>query len=263
MTNGSSDTSQRPVVLVTAGASGIGAELAKSFLARGDAVHICDIDQALLDDAVKNGLATGASLCDVSRPDQVKAMFDDIHQRYARLDVLINNAGIAGPTATLEDIDIDDWDRTLAVDLSGAFYVTRLAVKLLKQGAAGSIINMGSSAGLHGCPLRSPYVASKWALIGLTKTWAMELGPAGIRVNAICPGSVAGPRIDEVIARDAARRGTSAEQIRESYHRQSSLRRFVDAGEIASLATFLASEAGAGISGQALSVDGHTESLSL
>jgi NAD(P)-dependent dehydrogenase (short-subunit alcohol dehydrogenase family) len=134
---------------------------------------------------------------------------------------------------------------------------------LLKQGAAGSIINMASSAGLHGCPLRSPYVASKWALIGLTKTWAMELGPAGIRVNAICPGSVAGPRIDGVIERDAARRGTSNEHIRESYQRQSSLRRFVDASEIASLAIFLASEAGAGISGQAMSVDGHTESLSL
>lgn len=261
MLNKSATTREQRVVLITAGAAGIGAEMAQAFLAENCAVHICDIDQALLDQALRDQRASSGSVCDVSQAHQVEAMFDDIRTRYGRLDVLINNAGIAGPTAAVEDIAIDAWDKTLAVDLHGAFYVTRAAVKWLKQSSSASIINMSSSAGLFGCPMRSPYVAAKWALIGLTKTWAMELGAAGIRVNAICPGSVAGARIDAVIERDALQRGTTADKIRNIYQRQSSLRRFVNASEVASLATYLASEAGAGISGQALSVDGHTESL--
>lgn len=262
MANNSEVQDQQRVVLVTAGASGIGAQIASAFSQQGDKVHICDIDQAQLELALEQGVASSASLCDVSDPLQVEALFDDLRQRHARLDVLVNNAGIAGPTAAIEDIAIDDWQRTLDVDLNGVFYVTRLAVPLLKQAGGGSIINMSSNAGLFGCPQRSPYVAAKWALIGLSKTWAMELGPEAIRVNAICPGSVAGPRIDGVIERDAAQRGSTPEKVRAIYQRQSSLRRFVDASEVASLAIYLASAAGAGISGQALSVDGHTESLS-
>ncbi|XP_014680530.1 PREDICTED: D-beta-hydroxybutyrate dehydrogenase-like, partial [Priapulus caudatus] len=146
--------------------------------------------------------------------------------------------------------------------LSGSFMVARKAIPLLKQAGGGSIVNMSSNAGLFGCPLRSPYVAAKWAIVGLTKTWAMELGPYNIRVNAICPGSVAGPRIDTVIERDAAERGMQPQEIRDVYQRQSSLRRFVEADEVANMALFLASDLGKGISGQALSVDGNTESLS-
>ncbi len=249
-------------VLITAGASGIGRAMAESFMEKGASVHIADISQTAIDECLLTNPSMTASLCDVSDQDQVSHLFEDIKASYSRLNILINNAGIAGPTAAVEDIEIADWQQTLDIDLTGTFLITRLAVPLLKQAGGGSIINLSSSAGLFGCPLRSPYVASKWAIVGLTKTWAMELGPYNIRVNAICPGSVAGPRIDGVIARDAAGRGVSEDEIRDVYQRQSSMRNFVNTGDVANMAVYLASELGAMVSGQALGVDGHTETLS-
>jgi len=249
-------------VLVTAGAGGIGRTIAERFLSHGCAVHVCDIDQAAIDRFLADNPGASASRTDVSDVDQVAALFDDLSRRYGRLDVLINNAGIAGPTANFEDITPEDWDRTIAVNLSGQFYVTRFAVPMMKQAGSGTIVNISSSAALFGCPMRAPYTASKWAIIGLTKTLAMELGPWGIRVNAICPGSVEGERIARVIERDAKKRGITAQEIRNAYYRQTSLRRFVTADEVANMAVFLASELSSSISGQAMSVDGHTESLS-
>jgi NAD(P)-dependent dehydrogenase (short-subunit alcohol dehydrogenase family) len=253
----------KKVVLVTGGGSGIGMAIAESFLKLGASVHICDVSRQMLDDCRESNPEMESSLCDVSDPLQVDALMDTIESSYGRLDILINNAGIAGPAAAVEDIEIADWQKTLDIDISGAFYVTRRAVPLLKRAGKGSIVNMSSSAGLLGCPLRSPYVASKWAMVGLSKTWAMELGPFNIRVNAICPGSVEGPRIDGVIERDAAERGLKPEEIRQLYQQQSSLRKFISAEDVANMATFLCSDAGASISGQALSVDGHTETLSI
>jgi NAD(P)-dependent dehydrogenase (short-subunit alcohol dehydrogenase family) len=189
-------------------------------------------------------------------------MFRDIEAHWGRLDILVNNAGVAGPTAPVESITTEDWDRTIAIDLNGQFYVTRGAVPLLKRGGRGCIINIASNAALFGFPLRSPYTASKWAMIGLTKTWAMELGPDNIRVNALCPGSVSGDRIDGVIERDAAERRVSPAAVRDVYARQSSLRSFVDAQDVANMALFLSSRLGANVSGQAIGVDGHTEGLS-
>lgn len=254
--------SQTSVALVTAGANGIGLAIARRFVADGYSVHICDQDaQALAELAQKLPAAT-ASLADVTDTQQVGALFVELEQRYGRLDVLVNNAGIAGPVARLEDIAIADWDRTIAVNLNSVFYVTRLAIPLLRASGGGSIINMSSSAGLFGCPMRAPYVASKWAIIGLTKTLAMELGRAGIRVNAICPGSVNGPRIEGVIARDAEERGKTTEEIRQLWCQQISMQTFVDAEDVAAMASFLASPEARFVSGQAMSVDGHTESLS-
>jgi NAD(P)-dependent dehydrogenase (short-subunit alcohol dehydrogenase family) len=250
------------VALITAGASGIGRAITETFIAHGVSVHIADISQEAIDQCLTHNPAATASLCDVSDKAQVEHLMADFMANYPQLNILVNNAGIAGPTAAVENIEIEDWNQTLAVDLTGAFMMTRSAVPLLKQNSGGSIINMSSNAGLFGLPLRSPYVAAKWALIGLTKTWAMELGPFNIRVNAICPGSVDGPRIESVIKRDAAERGMSVQQIRDVYQRQSSLRKFVSARDVANMAAYLASEQGAAISGQALSVDGHTESLS-
>jgi len=254
--------SDRPVALVTGGAMGIGRAIADRFVAEGWRVHVCDADP----DAVRRFLAEvpagSASVTDVSRVSDVDAMFDEVASRYGQLDVLVNNAGISGPTAPVEDIVPADWDRTVAVDLNGQFYCTRRAVPMLKAAGSGSIILISSSAAFFGYPLRTPYTACKWALIGFMKTLAMELGPHGIRVNAICPGSVRGPRIDGVIERDAAKRGLAAAEIRRVYERQTSLRSFVDAQDIANAAFFLASPLGAMISGQALGVDGHTESLS-
>ena len=250
------------VVLVTAGGSGIGRTIVEAYLALGAKVHTCDISKSMLDECCSHNPELTTSVCDVSDEKQVESLFDDLKKQYGQLDILVNNAGISGATAAIEDFEIDDWDRTIAVDLRGTFLVTRLAVPLLKQVGGGSIINMSSNAGLFGTPLRSPYAAAKWAVIGLTKTWAMELGPFSIRVNAICPGCVEGPRIDGVIERDAMERGMQPDEIRNVYQRQSSLRQFVSAQDIANMATFISSDLGANISGQSLSVDGHTEGLS-
>ena len=154
-----------------------------------------------------------------------------------------------------------DWLRTIDVNLNGAFYCARLAIPLLKASGAGSIVNIASTAGQHGYPLRTPYAASKWALIGLTKTLAMELGSFGIRVNAVCPGAVDGPRIDRVIADKAAARGVSPAELRAAYRGKSSLGTLINAQDIAETVLFLCSDSGARISGQALAVDGHTETL--
>ena len=248
-------------VLVTGAASGIGRTIAEAFLAAGASVHICDASQENLDDFLGANAAASATLADVSDASQVGRVFADLESRYDNLDVLVNNAGISGPTAAVEDIGIDEWDQCIAVDLSGTFYCTRRAVPLLKRQQAGSIINIASVAGLFGCPLRSPYAASKWAMIGLTKTWAMELGPHNIRVNAICPTSVDGERIDGVIERDAAERGVTPDEIRDVYQRQSSMRTFVTPEEVAEMVMFLTSDRACKISGQAIAIDGNTETL--
>lgn len=250
------------LVLITAGASGIGKVLATGFLQAGYQVHICDVDADALKRAKQDAPELGTSLTDVSDPEQVREMFAEVRERHGALKVLINNAGIAGPTAPVESISTVDWQKTLAVDLDGPFFCCREAVPLMRKSEGASIINISSNAGLFGFPNRLPYTVSKWALIGMTKTLAMELGPGGIRVNAICPGSVAGERIDRVIERDARQQGASVEQIKRQYTRQSSMRCFVEPEDVAAMALFLASPAGARISGQAIGVDGHTEGLS-
>ena len=254
--------SPEQVVLITAGASGIGRCIAETYLNHNCKVHICDISQASIDDFLRANPSATASIADISKPDQVEQLFSDFSKQYNQLDILINNAGIAGPTAAVEDIDIDEWNNTINIDLNGPFYVTRKATPLLKKAGGGSIINIASNAALFGFPLRSAYTAAKWAIIGLTKTWSMELGPDNIRVNALCPGSVNGPRIEGVIEKDAKERGVSTDSIRDIYQRQSSMRLFVDAQDVANMALFLSSDMGAKISGQAMGIDGHTEGLS-
>jgi NAD(P)-dependent dehydrogenase (short-subunit alcohol dehydrogenase family) len=248
------------VVLVSAGASGIGRVIAETFLAHDCHVHICDIDADAISEFLKNHQDVSATRADISQVAQVEEVFDDLADRYGQLDVLVNNAGIAGPTAYVEDIKTAEWDQTIAVDLNGHFYCTRKAVPLLKA-SRGSIVNIASNVAFSGCPGRAPYTASKWAMVGLTKTLAMELGPHGVRVNAICPGSVDGDRIQAVIEKDAKERGQSIETIRDVYLRQSSLRTFVSAEDVANLVVFLASDLGSKISGQAIGLDGHTETL--
>ena len=262
MTNvATNSTAPAPVALITAGAAGIGRAIAEALINQGYRVHVCDIDPAAIDSFLQANPDVSPTQADISTVTQVEQVFDDLTNLYGRLGVLVNNAGIAGPTAQVEDISTDEWDQTIAVNLNGQFYCTRHAVPMLKTAGGGSIINMSSNAAFFGCPLRAPYAASKWALIGFTKTLAMELGPFGIRVNAICPGSVEGERIDAVIHRDAKRRGKTAQEIRDMYLRQSSLRCFVSAADVANLVLFLASDLGSKISGQAIGLDGHTETL--
>lgn len=254
--------STAPVVVITGGATGIGRAIAKRFADEGWRVHIGDADPAAVASFLTELAGATATCADVGKVADVDRLFDEVMAHHCRLDVLVNNAGIAGPTAPVEAIEPADWDRTIAVDLNGQFYCARRAIPMLKAAGGGSIINISSNAAFFGFPLRAPYTACKWALIGFTKTLAMELGPHRIRVNAICPGSVQGPRIDRVIERDAEERGRTPDEIRAIYTRQSSMRLFVTAADVANLAWFLASEAGATISGQALGIDGHTESLS-
>jgi len=248
-------------VLVTAGAAGIGKAIAETFADSGAKVFVCDVDRRTLDAfrAARPGI--GGGITDVADPRQVDAMFDAAKGFLGGLDVLVNNAGIAGPTAPVEDIAIADWDRTIAVDLNGMFYCTRLAVPLLKAAGGGSIVNLSSVAGRLGFPLRTPYAAAKWAVVGFTKSLAMELGPSNIRVNAIQPGVVEGERIERVIASKAKALGATFEEIRDQMVSKVSLRRMVSPVEIANMALFLATDAGRNISGQALSVCGNVESL--
>jgi NAD(P)-dependent dehydrogenase (short-subunit alcohol dehydrogenase family) len=248
-------------VLISGAAAGIGRSISEAFIAEGAQVHICDSSAEAIAAFLKANPTATATQADVASASDVDRVVTDFSNSYGQLDILVNNAGISGPVAAVENIAPDDWDRCIAVNLSGAFYMTHRVVPLIKQSGGGSIINMSSSAGLFGTPMRSPYAASKWALIGLTKTWAMELGPHNIRVNAVCPGSVSGPRIDGVIERDARERGVSPQEIRNVYERQSSMRTFVSAEEIAATVLFLASAKAGKISGQALSIDGHTETL--
>ena len=248
-------------VLITGAASGIGRAMAEAFLQQGDQVHICDVSSAALEQVQTELAGLSVSQTDVGNAEQVDQLFVDAHNALGGLDILINNAGVSGPTGRIEDLDLAAWRATLAVNLDSAFLCSRHAVPMLKQAGGGSIVNISSTAGLFGYPLRSPYAVAKWGLIGLTKTLAIELGEFGIRVNAICPGSIRGPRMDRVIEAEASAKGVSEQEIREGYTQQVSLRTFIDPEDIANMALFLCSPAGAKISGQALSVDGHAESL--
>ena len=192
----------------------------------------------------------------------MKEFFVNIKDQFKEIDVLINNAGISGSSAKVEDFDFKDWKNTLKTNLNGTFLSTKLAVPLLKN-KGGSIINMGSTSSFLGTPLRSAYSASKWGLIGLTKTWAMEYGKNNIRVNAICPCSINGERIDNVIEKEANYRKTSPEKIRESYLNQTSLKTFVEPEEVTGMVVYLLSPMAKKISGQMLIIDGHTESLTM
>ena len=246
-------------VLVTAGAAGIGRAIAQIFALNGAQVHICDVDAAALAANAAEQPDIGRSLADVSRVEDVERLFADVKRGLGGLDVLVNNAGIAGPTARVEDIRPEDWDRCIAVDLSGMFYCTRLAIPMLKangRARGGSVINMSSVAGRLGMGMRTPYSAAKWAVVGFTKSLALEAGPDGIRVNCIQPGNVEGERIDRVIRAKAKAFGVSFEEQRQTLLDTTSLRTFVTAQDIANMALFLATDAGKHISGQALSICG-------
>lgn len=254
-------SSDQPIALVSAGASGIGRTIADALWALNYQVVVLDINRESLRDYAGHYGDGRAIFCDVADSVAVDKVMADLLPSLSRVDLLVNNAGISGPTALLEDIAVDQWRETIETDLNSLFYVTRWVIPLMKQQRSGVIINMASNAGLFGCPQRSPYAASKWAAVGLAKTWAMELGPWNIRVNAICPGSVEGPRIDQVIHRDAQSRGQSPEKIRARYEQQNSLRRFVSADDVAAMVMFLAGPGGANVTGQAIAIDGHTETL--
>jgi len=249
-------------VLITGGASGIGAVIASAFHEVGSRVHICDVNRAAVDTFTSMHPGVTASMADVSIATDVDLVIDDVFTSIGGLDVLINNAGIAGPTNPIENIDVKDWDRTIAVNLNSQFYFARRAVPLLKRSAANPcLIAMGSVAGRMGYGYRTPYASTKWAIVGLMKSLAIELGAHDIRVNAILPGVVEGDRMESVIKDRAAATGVSVERMRDTYLQKISLRRMVSANDVAAMALFLCSPAARNITGQAISVDGNVEYL--
>ncbi|WP_245155789.1 SDR family oxidoreductase [Paracoccus ravus] len=248
-------------VLVTAGASGIGAAIARGFIEAGAKVMVCDIDEAALVRFAAEQPGVLAQRADVSDAAQVEALMEAAAKELGGLDVLVNNAGIAGPTGKIDEISLDDIRRTLDVDLMGQFLVLHHAVRLLRDSEAGAIINIASVAGRLGYALRTPYAAAKWGIVGLTQSLAKEMGPEGIRVNAILPGVVRGARIERVIGDRATAAGVSYAEMEEQYLSNISLRRMVEPEDVAGMALFLCSPAGANVSGQAISVCGNVETI--
>lgn len=249
-------------VVVVAGASGIGKTIVKSFVDQQCEVMVCDISKPLIKSFKEDFPAIKIIQTDVANYSEVKRFFEAVANQMGTIDVLVNCAGIAGPTARMEDIDPVAWDQTINININGMFYCIKEAIPMIKKSNNPSIINLASSASFYGFPLRSPYTAAKWATIGMTKTLAMELGNDGVRVNAICPGSVSGDRIDRVIKADAEEQGKTIEEIKALYVKQVSLKTFVEPEDVANMCLFLASEMGRFVSGQAIGLDGHTEGLS-
>lgn len=248
-------------VLVTAGAAGIGREIARAFAATGAKVFVCDIDAAALERLTQEIPGVLTATCDIAKREEVAEMVAAAATTLGGLDVLINNAGIAGPTAPVDEVDPDDWDTVVQVNLIGTFDVTRLAIPHLKQSAAGVIIVISSVAGRFGYANRSAYAATKWGLIGFTKSLAIELGQYGIRANAILPGLVAGERLQRVLEGRAQASGQTLEQVTQRVMANQSIKRLVDPQDIAALAVFLASDAARSISGQMLPVDNDVQMI--
>lgn len=248
-------------VLVTAGGAGIGRTVAAAFRERGARVFVCDVSKNALDEMHALLPDVPSELVDVSEPAAVAGMFTSVERAFGGLDVLVNNAGIAGPTACVENVTPEALEETLAVNVSSQFYCARHAVPMLKAAGGGSIINMSSIAGRLGFAMRSPYSASKWAVIGFTKSLAVELGENNIRVNAILPGHVNSDRFRRVVKAKAEALGIGFEEMRHQYLDVVSLKRNVEAEDIANMALYLASPFGVNITGQAISVCGDVQMM--
>ena len=248
-------------VAVTAGASGIGFAIAKLLHEQGVRVAICDIDSAALDKASLDLGGCIAEKADVSDNSAVEAFFCKVQNEFGGLDALVNNAGIAGPTGNLEDLSPDDWRRCIDVCLTSQFLCSRQAIPMIKASGGGTIVNMASAAAKHGYAYRTPYSAAKFGVVGLTQSLAKELGPDNIRVNAVLPGIIEGPRMEGVIRDRAEATGFNIDAMRNTYLKNISLRRMTSPKDVATTVAFLVSDLGFNLSGQSLGVDGNVETL--
>ena len=249
-------------IIISAGASGIGWATTKICLSRGAFVYICDLDLKSLNKIRKHSLNNKRLFsynCDASNEEEVSNFFNQIKKKTNKIDALINNVGVAGPTGSLEKLNSKDWENTLHTDVNSHFYFTKRAIPLIKKSKNGSIINISSTAGILGFPLRSPYAASKWAIIGITKTLAMELGKFNIRVNAVCPGTIKGDRMKRVIRDKAKFTKISRKSIEKDFISMSSMKQWILEDDIGKMCSFLISNDSSKVSGQVISVDGHTE----
>ena len=248
-------------IMITAAASGIGRAIAKAFHEDGARVHICDVNEDALEVFRNDFPEIAATRVNVRDEAEVDAWFDEALEDLGGLDVMVNNAGIKGPTAPIDDIELDEWKECIEVCLDAQFLCARRAAPVMKAQKSGLIINMSSNAGQFGFGNRTPYAAAKWGVIGLTKSLAIELGPYGVRCNAICPGAVAGDRINKVIEGEAKLRGVGTQIVAAELVSQQSLTRFTEPQEIANLCLFLASPAAFMINGQDIAIDGHIETF--
>jgi NAD(P)-dependent dehydrogenase (short-subunit alcohol dehydrogenase family) len=248
-------------VLVTAGANGIGLAIARAFASEGAKVHVCDVDTGALAALRTSDPALTQTVCDVADRASVAKLFAEAGAALGGLDVLVNNAGVAGPTAKVEEMNPEDWDRCLDICLTGQFNCTRLAVPLLRKSTNASIVNISSAAGRLGFAMRSPYAAAKWGVVGFTKSLSIELGPDNIRVNAILPGLVAGDRQRRVLEAKAQQRGLSFAEMERTAFSYTSIKDYVTPQQIADQIVFMCSPRGRTISGQAISICGDTQML--
>lgn len=247
--------------MITAGAAGIGLKIAEAFAREGAWISICDVNSAAIAEVALQHPDWVCMTADVADAASLATWFNAAEIKTRGIDVLINNAGIAGPIGPVEDLAYDSWRQCLAVGLDAQFLAAQHVIPIMKQQRSGAIINMSSTSGQHGVGLRAPYVAAKWGVIGFTKSLAIELGGFNIRVNAVCPGTVAGERIERVVAAEAKNRGLTADAVRAEYVGGQSIKRLVDPHEIADLCVYLASDKARMISGQAIAVDGHSETF--
>jgi len=259
MLNKTESVAQR--VVITAGASGIGEAIATAFEDAGARVAVCDISQDAVDAFATTHPEAIARVANVSSEADMDAFLDEVIGLWGSVDVLVNNAGSAGPTDLIEDIELADWQRCLSINLDGILLTLRKIAPLMKAQKSGAVINITSTAGLFGYPRRTPYAAAKFAVVGLTKSIAWELGSFNVRVNAIAPGSVDGPRMDHVISAQASSSGESEADIRAGYQKMAALNTFIDHEDIANTCVFLASPAARRVSGQIIAVDGFTETI--
>ena len=251
-------------IIISAGASGIGWSTAKVCLSRGAIVYLCDIDNKSLNKIRKHPLNNKKLFSyefDASDEYEVSNFFQQVNKKTKKIDALINNVGVAGPTGTIEKLSSEDWERTFKINVISHFYFTKLAIPMLKKNKGGSIINISSGAGIMGFPLRSPYAASKWAVIGVTKTLAMELGKFKIRVNAICPGTIKGDRMVRVIKDKAKFLKISKKLIEKEFVSMASMNCWIYEEDIGKMCSFLISSDGERVSGQAIPVDGNATRL--
>jgi len=255
---------QNKKIIISAGASGIGWATTKVCVAKGALVYLCDIDHNAINKVKKHPLYNKqifVSETDASDEAQVINFFNKIKKKFRNLDTLINNVGIEGPTKPLEKLNSNEWENTLHVNVNSHFYFTKQAIPLLKKSKNGSIINISSVAGIMGYPLRSPYAASEWAVVGITKTLAMELGKYKIRVNAICPGTIKGDRMKRVIRDKAKFEKVSAKTIENDFVSMASMKSWVNPEDIGNMCAHLISNEANKVSGQVIAVDGNCERM--
>jgi len=255
---------QNKKIIISAGASGIGWATTKVCVAKGAVIYLCDIDRKAINKVKKHPLYNKrifVSETDASNETQVMDFFNKIKKKFRNLDALINNVGIEGPTRPIEKLNSNEWENTLHVNVNSHFYFTKQAIPLLKKSKNASITNISSVAGIMGYPLRSPYAASKWAVVGITKTLAMELGKYKIRVNAICPGTIKGDRMKRVIRDKAKFEKISPKTIESDFISMASMKSWINQEDIGNMCAHLISNEANKVSGQVIAIDGNQERM--